>query len=108
MLIERLEHIPWNQAPKIISLFSGCGGMDLPFHQAGFKLVWAIDSNFYACQTFKRNLADIVEHNQIENIDINEVPEADLITGGFPCQDFSMIWKRPGLEGTRGNLYTYF
>ncbi|MEM1171949.1 MAG: DNA cytosine methyltransferase [Cyanobacteria bacterium P01_H01_bin.35] len=108
MLIERLENIHWNQAPKIISLFSGCGGMDLPFHKAGFKVVWAIDSNLYACQTFKKNIADIIEHNQIENIDISEVPEADLITGGFPCQDFSMIWKRPGLEGTRGNLYTYF
>ncbi|MGD1713632.1 DNA cytosine methyltransferase [Dapis sp. BLCC M172] len=108
MLIERLENIHWNQAPKIISLFSGCGGMDLPFHKAGFKVVWAIDSNFYACQTFKKNIADVIEHNQIENIDISKVPEADLITGGFPCQDFSMIWKRPGLEGTRGNLYTYF
>ncbi|MGD1805780.1 DNA cytosine methyltransferase [Dapis sp. BLCC M126] len=51
MLIERLENIHWNQAPKIISLFSGCGRMDLPFHYAGFKLVWAIDSNLYACQT---------------------------------------------------------
>ncbi|MGD1702604.1 DNA cytosine methyltransferase [Dapis sp. BLCC M229] len=108
MLIERLENIHWNQAPKIISLFSGCGGMDLPFHYAGFNLVWAIDSNFYACKTFEKNISNIIENNQIENINIAEVPEADLITGGFPCQDFSMIWKRPGLEGTRGNLYTYF
>ncbi|MGD1805779.1 DNA cytosine methyltransferase [Dapis sp. BLCC M126] len=57
---------------------------------------------------YNRNIGDIVEYNPIENIDISEVPEADLITGGFPCQEFSMIWKRPGLEGTRGNLYTYF
>ncbi|MDE5111725.1 MAG: DNA cytosine methyltransferase, partial [Trichodesmium sp. St7_bin2_1] len=48
MLIKRLEKIHWNQVPKIISLFSGCGGMDLPFHYTGFKLVWAIDSDFYA------------------------------------------------------------
>jgi|GEM_PF-3978120 Site-specific DNA methylase len=46
MLIKRLEKIHWNQVPKIISLFSGCGGMDLPFHYTGFKLVWAIDSDF--------------------------------------------------------------
>lgn len=108
MLNSRLKQIHWNKPPKLISLFSGCGGMDLPFHQAGFEVVWAIDSNLYACQTFKRNIAGVIVHNQIENIDITEVPEADLITGGFPCQDFSMIWKRPGLEGTRGNLYTYF
>ncbi|NEO56845.1 MAG: DNA cytosine methyltransferase [Okeania sp. SIO3B5] len=108
MLIERVNKIQWKIPPKLISLFSGCGGMDLPFHYAGFKLIWAVDSNFYACQTFKQNIADVIKHNQIENIDIHAVPKADLITGGFPCQDFSMIWKRPGLEGTRGNLYTYF
>ena len=108
MLIKRLEKIHWNQVPKIISLFSGCGGMDLPFHYTGFKLVWAIDSDFYACRTFRRNISNIIENNQIENINIAQVPEADLIIGGFPCQDFSMIWKRPGLEGIRGNLYTYF
>ncbi|MGI3296540.1 DNA cytosine methyltransferase [Neisseria sp. SLRRB23] len=33
------------------------------------------------------------------------VPDCDIILGGFPCQDFSMIWKQPGLEGERGNLY---
>ncbi|MEB3342603.1 DNA cytosine methyltransferase, partial [Okeania sp.] len=68
MLIERLKKINWNQAPKIISLFSGCGGMDLPFHKAGFKLVWAIDANFYACKTFRKNISNIIENNQIENI----------------------------------------
>ncbi|WP_293143176.1 DNA cytosine methyltransferase [Okeania sp. SIO3I5] len=80
MLIERLKNIHWNQAPKIISLFSACGGMDLPFHYAGFNLVWAIDSNFYACKTFERNISNIIENNQIENINISQVPEADLIT----------------------------
>jgi len=80
MLIERLEQIPWNKAPKLISLFSGCGGIDLPFHQAGFEVVLAIDSNLYACQTFKRNIYHIIENNQIENINIAEIPEANLIT----------------------------
>ncbi|MEG4803058.1 DNA cytosine methyltransferase [Microcoleus sp. ARI1-B5] len=108
MLIERLEPINWEKKPRLISLFSGCGGMDLPFHKAGFKVVWAIDSNKYACKTFSRNIADVIINDSIENIDIAQVPEADICIGGFPCQDFSLIWKRPGLEGTRGNLYTYF
>jgi DNA (cytosine-5)-methyltransferase 1 len=108
MLIERLDPINWEKKPRLISLFSGCGGMDLPFHKAGFKVVWAIDSNKYACKTFSRNIADVIINDSIENIDIAQVPEADICIGGFPCQDFSLIWKRPGLEGTRGNLYTYF
>ncbi|MEG4085794.1 DNA cytosine methyltransferase [Microcoleus sp. POL10_C6] len=108
MLIERLQAIAWTKRPRLISLFSGCGGMDLPFHQAGFEVVWAIDSNNYACKTFSRNIADVIVNDSIENIDIAQVPEAEICIGGFPCQDFSLIWKRPGLEGTRGNLYTYF
>lgn len=108
MLIERLQPIAWTKKPRLISLFSGCGGMDWPFHQAGFEVVWAIDSNRYACKTFSRNIADVIINNSIENIDIAQVPEAEICIGGFPCQDFSLIWKRPGLEGTRGNLYTYF
>ncbi|MEG4346720.1 DNA cytosine methyltransferase [Microcoleus sp. A003_D6] len=108
MLIERLQTIAWTKKPRLISLFSGCGGMDLPFHQAGFEVVWAIDSNKYACKTFSRNIADVIVNDSIENIDIAQVPEAEICIGGFPCQDFSLIWKRPGLEGTRGNLYTYF
>ena len=107
-LIQQLSQVKWKDSPSTLSLFSGCGGIDLPFHKAGFKVVWAIDSNRDACRTFRRNIADVIVHDQIENINISQVPDAHLITGGFPCQDFSMIWKRPGLEGERGNLYTYF
>ncbi|NJL68888.1 MAG: DNA cytosine methyltransferase [Richelia sp. CSU_2_1] len=108
MLIELLDRINWEKRPSLISLFSGCGGMDLPFHRAGFKVVWAIDSNKYACKTFSRNIANAIINDSIENTNIAEVPDAEICIGGFPCQDFSLIWKRPGLEGTRGNLYTYF
>jgi DNA (cytosine-5)-methyltransferase 1 len=108
MLIEFLDRINWEKRPSLISLFSGCGGMDLPFHRAGFKVVWAIDSNKYACKTFSKNIADVIINDSIENTNIAEVPDAEICIGGFPCQDFSLIWKRPGLEGTRGNLYTYF
>ncbi len=108
MLIDSLKGNKWEVEPRLISLFSGCGGMDLPFHDAGFECVWAIDSNRDACLTFKKNIADVIVHGNIEDVDIKLVPQADIIIGGFPCQDFSMIWKRPGLEGIRGNLYTYF
>lgn len=97
--------------PKIISLFSGCGGLDLGFHNQGYKTIWANDFAHWACETFKRNLGDVIVEGDIEKIDPykdKSIPDCDLILGGFPCQDFSMIWKRPGLNGERGNLYKSF
>ncbi len=98
--------------PKIISLFSGCGGLDLGFHKAGYETVWANDFDHWACETFKEYFGDgIIVEGDIEKIDPytdKSIPDCDLILGGFPCQDFSMIWKRPGLHGERGNLYKSF
>ena len=97
--------------PKIISLFSGCGGLDLGFHQCGYETVWANDFNEWAAHTFKHNFGDVMHCGDIEEIDPytdKSIPDCDIILGGFPCQDFSMIWKRPGLNGERGNLYKSF
>ncbi len=94
--------------PKVLSLFSGCGGLDLGFHMAGYETVWANDVNEWAVSTFKRNFGNVITQKNIEDIDpLNDltVPTCDMILGGFPCQDFSIIWKQPGLNGNRGNLY---
>ncbi len=100
-----------NNSPKIISLFSGCGGLDLGFHQEGYETVWANDFDHWACETFKKNIGDVIVEGDIEQIDPYDnktIPDCDIVLGGFPCQDFSMIWKRPGLDGERGNLYKSF
>lgn len=100
-----------DNSPKIISLFSGCGGLDLGFHQEGYETVWANDFDHWACETFKKNIGDVIVEGDIEQIDPydnNSIPDCDIVLGGFPCQDFSMIWKRPGLDGERGNLYKSF
>lgn len=96
--------------PKILSLFSGCGGLDLGFHQAGCETVWANDFSHWACESFRKNIGDVIVEGDIEQINPNDptIPDCDIILGGFPCQDFSMIWKQPGLEGERGNLYKSF
>lgn len=97
--------------PKVLSLFSGCGGLDLGFHLQGYETIWANDFNIWAAKTFSRNFGDVMQCGNIEEIDPytdSGIPECDLILGGFPCQDFSMIWKRPGLNGERGNLYKSF
>lgn len=94
--------------PRVVSLFSGCGGMDLGFKQAGYELIWANDFEKAACETYALNLGDHIVHGDITELDLKKIPDCELIIGGFPCQDFSMIWKRGGLETNRGNLYKYF
>lgn len=94
--------------PKLVSLFSGCGGLDLGLVQAGYQVVWANDFEHWACQTYKRNFGDHVHECSIVDVDFSKVPDCDIMTGGFPCQDFSMISKRGGLDTDRGNLYKHF
>lgn len=96
-----------NKKPKLLSLFSGCGGLDLGFVQAGYQVVWANDNMHWACQTYRKNFGDHIYEGSIEDVDFASLPDCDIITGGFPCQDFSMIWKRGGLGTERGNLYKY-
>jgi DNA (cytosine-5)-methyltransferase 1 len=100
---------------KIISLFTGCGGMDLGFlmakhPQMKYEIVWANDFDKSACETYKKNIGDIVNED-IWEIDLNRLPDADVIIGGFPCQDFSILRggeKRKGYKTKRGLLYTKF
>ncbi|MBP8081998.1 MAG: DNA cytosine methyltransferase [Spirochaetes bacterium] len=97
--------------PKILSLFSGCGGLDLGFHLEGYKTIWANDISIEASETFRINFGNVINSSNIETIDPytdKTIPECDIILGGFPCQDFSIIWKQPGLNGLRGNLYKSF
>lgn len=99
------------EKPKVVSTFTGCGGMDLGLEDVGFKTIWANDFSEEAVETYRHNFGDHIvlgDITQIDPFNDSSIPEADLVTGGFPCQDFSMIWKRPGLNGERGTLYKDF
>lgn len=76
---------------RIASLFSGCGGFDLGFKQAGHNIVFAVDNDFVSCQTYKANIADII---CADITTINRLPECDIIIGGPPCQGFSIASRR--------------
>jgi len=93
---------------RILSLFSGCGGLDLGFVQEGFVVGWANDNDHWSCETYKRNFGPHIVEADVADIDFKQTPDCDLITGGFPCQDFSIIWQRGGIETERGNLYRHF
>lgn len=104
---------------KYVSVFSGCGGMDLGFvggfkfngreyAEHDFKHVFANDIMEDACETFEHNFGvDVVCEDLREVLwekDI-EIPSADIVTGGFPCKDFSVSGNREGLDSDRGKLY---
>lgn len=90
---------------KILSLFSGCGGLDLGFTKAGYDIVWANDFDKYAVQTYEKNFSHPIVLGDINNIDMKELPNFDMLIGGFPCQPFSMMGQEKGFEDTRGTLF---
>jgi len=75
---------------KIISLFSGCGGLDLGFIKAGFKIVFANDFDKEAVESYKKNIGDHIIHKSIYDVNIKEIPDADILIGGFPCLGFTV------------------
>lgn len=109
-----------NNAPKknftVISLFSGCGGMDLGFKggfeflgkkysRLPFEITWANDINEAACRTYQKNIGAHIVAGDIWK-SMNEMPQsADVVIGGFPCQDISVNGKGAGVDGKRSGLY---
>lgn len=90
--------------PKLISLFSGCGGLDLGFKNAGFDLVWANDFDSDAQAIHALNIGEI-DGRDILTIGEDEIPDGDILTAGFPCQPFSNAGNRKGVHDSRGMLY---
>lgn len=90
--------------PKMVSLFAGCGGLDLGFKQAGFNIIWANDFDTDAQAIHKLNLGDI-DGRDIMTVSENDIPDCDILTAGFPCQPFSNAGKRKGVHDSRGMLY---
>ncbi|MDR2578070.1 MAG: DNA cytosine methyltransferase [Chitinispirillales bacterium] len=100
----------------IVSLFSGCGGMDLGFlggfdflgkhyGKTSFNIIWANEINPSACKTYRANIGDHIIEDDINGV-MDALPEyADVVIGGFPCQDISINGKMLGINGKRSSLY---
>ena len=101
----------------VISMFSGCGGMDLGFlggfdflgkhyEKTRFEIIWANEINSAACETYRANIGSHIIEGDINDV-MDTLPQyADVIIGGFPCQDISINGKMLGIDGKRSSLYT--
>lgn len=90
---------------KVVSLFSGLGGLDKGFMDTGYEIIWANDFDKYAVQTYKANFGEHIVLGDINEIPLEEIPDFDVLIGGFPCQPFSMMGHQKGFEDTRGTLF---
>ena len=90
---------------KVGSLFSGIGGIDLGFEQAGFEIAWANDFDAAACKTYRNNFpSTILIEDDVRNINPCALSDIDVLVAGFPCQPFSVMGYRRGFNDPRGNL----
>jgi len=102
---------------KVISLFSGAGGLDIGFEQAGFEVVVAVETDPSCCNTLRKNKPNLKviegDVSKITGVEILNAAgikrsEAALVIGGPPCQSFSLAGKRMGLDDERGSMILEF
>lgn len=101
-----MERIDIDKKYRVVSLFAGIGGFDIGFQNAGFDIIWANDFDKYACETYKANVGDNIVCDDIRN-QLKNIPDHDILIGGFPCQPFSTLGKLKGFEDDRGTMFFY-
>ena len=95
---------------SIASFFAGVGGIDLGFEETGkFKTVYANEFDSYASETFELNFPKVkVDTRDIHVVPTDDVPQTDIIIGGFPCQAFSIAGYRKGFDDEKGRGELFF
>lgn len=110
--IERGEYMgDFNLTPQlpengitVLELFCGGGLGAIGFKAAGYDIVKALDFDKNAVKAYRHNFGDHVEQADISAVEIGSLPDADVIFGGPPCQDYSVAGSGKGAEGERGKL----
>lgn len=90
---------------KVVSLFSGAGGLDLGFIWAGHEIVWANDLYSDAVATYKLNIGSHIVEKDIREVKSSDIPDCDIVIGGFPCQGFSIANVKRNTHDERNVLY---
>ena len=95
---------PANPHFTFIDLFAGVGGFRMAFQSLGGKCVFSSEIDPYCQKTYRVNYGE-TPYGDITKINEKEIPDHDILTGGFPCQAFSIAGKRNGFEDTRGTMF---
>jgi DNA (cytosine-5)-methyltransferase 1 len=90
---------------KYIELFAGVGGFRSALDALGMECVFSSEIDKYAVASYKALYGGEELHGDITKIDAADIPDHDLLVGGFPCQAFSLAGHRKGFEDTRGTLF---
>lgn len=95
---------------SVASFFAGVGGIDLGLEQTGkFKVVYANEFDPSPVKTYELNFKDIkVDNRDIHDVKSDEIPDVDMVAGGFPCQAFSIAGYRKGFEDDKGRGTLFF
>lgn len=118
---EAFRHPIWNDERNatnytVASLFTGCGGLDLGmtggfwhnqsyYEHLPYDVIFAADNSQDAVDAYKLNLGNHISLVDLSDVAVALLPAADVLTGGFPCQDFSSSGTKSGFDGKRGQLY---
>lgn len=89
---------------KFIDLFAGIGGIRLPFQELGGKCVFTSEIDKFAQKTYLTNFGEM-PNGDITKIDEADIPDHDVLLGGFPCQAFSQAGLKQGFNDTRGTMF---
>ncbi|MGB3533343.1 MAG: DNA (cytosine-5-)-methyltransferase [Microcoleaceae cyanobacterium] len=93
-----------DKAITFIDLFAGIGGFRIALEKAGYHCVYSCEINPACQEVYQQNFGEIPEKD-ISQIEIDKIPNHDILTAGFPCQPFSICGKRSGFQDTRGTLF---
>lgn len=99
-----------NNQLRVISFFAGIGGFDLGLERAGMKVVAQCEIDKFCQSVLKKHWPDVHLFSDIKEVKVSDLPDAEVWTGGFPCQDVSLAnqGKRKGLAGERSGLFFEF
>lgn len=98
-----------NKKYTIASFFTGVGGIELGFANTGkFENIYANEIDKYPIETFELNFELKVHNRDIYEVSPDDVPDVDIIAGGFPCQAFSIAGYRKGFSDAKGRGTLFF